>query len=324
MKELKQPWINWQSQSAAIQLPDNDPLRDNPLYRRVIGAENLETTVRAQINRWTAARLEKVTAGGIVQHPDHLLRQLFTTTTVNLTSTATQSVGIRPGDEPLRLPMGFWMNNDALLDDLELEVEAPVPATTTALYAQSLATFGFRLEEKAGNFSRPGDTFFAFVVPEAALEDNAVVREMGERGLISPKFAACALMVDFPNPVFSADRARLMRYVPTTATAADSLGDRVAQQILAAAGTLPADSPEARFAAHWNLPERHLARRLLRTAHRLSEEGPGTDHHQGRLRRLRPAGRVTPQTVQGHEAARVRTDPARHRYPRHRRDAADE
>ncbi|MFC5249198.1 hypothetical protein [Streptomyces nigrescens] len=255
MKELKQPWINWQSQSAAIQLPDNDPLRDNPLYRRVIGAENLETTVRAQINRWTAARLEKVTAGGIVQHPDHLLRQLFTTTTVNLTSTATQSVGIRPGDEPLRLPMGFWMNNDALLDDLGLEVEAPVPATTTALYAQSLATFGFRLEEKAGNFSRPGDTFFAFVVPEAALEDNAVVREMGERGLISPKFAACALMVDFPNPVFSADRARLMRYVPTTATAADSLGDRVAQQILAAAGTLPADSPEARFAAHWNLPD---------------------------------------------------------------------
>lgn len=256
MKELKQPWINWQSQSAAIQLPEDDPLRQNPLYQRVIGAENLESTVRSQINRWTQARLRAVTTGGTVQQPDHLLRQLFTTTAVNLTSTATQSAAVRPADDdPLPLPMGFWLNNDALLDDLELEVDAAVPATTATLYANSLERFGFRLEEKASDFSRPGDTFFAFVVPEAALEDNAVVRVMCEQGLISPKFAACALMVDFPNPVFSTDRARLLRYVPTTPTATDALGDRIAQRILAAAATLPADSPEAQFAANWNRPE---------------------------------------------------------------------
>ncbi|MFE0378120.1 hypothetical protein ACFW1M_21605 [Streptomyces inhibens] len=255
MKELKQPWPNWQSQSAAIQLAEDDPLRDNPLYQRVIGAENLESTIRSQINRWTRARLRAVTADGTVQHPDHLLRQLFTTTAVNLTSTATQSASIRPGDDPLPLPMGFWLNNDALLDDLELEVEAAVPATTTARYAHSLETFGFRLEEKASGFSRPGDTFFAFVVPEAALEDNTVVRVLCEQGLISRKFAACVLMVDFPNPVFSPDRARLMRYVPTTATAADAVGDQLAHRILDAAAELPADSPEGRFAAHWNRPD---------------------------------------------------------------------
>lgn len=256
MKELKQPWINWQSQSAAIQLPEDDPLRQNPLYQRVIGAENLESTVRSQINRWTRARLRAVTTGGIVQQPDHLLRQLFTTTAVNLTSTATQSATVRPADDdPLPLPMGFWLNNDALLDDLELEVDAAVPATTATLYANSLEKFGFRLEEKASDFSRPGDTFFAFVVPEAALEDNTVVRVMCEQGLISPKFAACALMVDFPNPVFSADRTRLLRYVPTTPTATEGLGDRIARRILDAAATLPADSPEAQFAAHWNRPE---------------------------------------------------------------------
>ncbi|MFH8681008.1 hypothetical protein [Streptomyces lydicus] len=255
MKELKQPWLNWQSQSAAIQLAADDPLRADPLYRRVIGAENLEPTVRSQINRWTRGRLRAVTDGGTVQHPDHLLRQLFTTTTVNLTSTATQSAAVGPDDDPLHLPMGFWLNNDALLDDLELEVDAAVPAAPAALYTAALDRFGFRLEEQAGDFSRPGDTFFAFVVPEAALEDNAVVRALWQQGLITPKFAASALMVDFPNPVFSADRARLMQYVPTGATAAAGLGDLIAERIVAAAGQLPADSPEAQFAAHWSRPE---------------------------------------------------------------------
>ncbi|MFE1772686.1 hypothetical protein [Streptomyces sp. NPDC059008] len=256
MKELKQPWINWQSQSAAIQLDADDPLRANPLYQRVIGAENLESTVRSQIDRWTRARLRAVTAGGTVENPDHLLRQLFTTTAVNLTSTATQSAAVGDGgDDPLPLPMGFWLNNDALLDDLGIEVDATVPATTATRYADSLDTFGFRLEEKASGFSRPGDTFFAFVVPEAALEDNSVVRAMCEQGLISPKFAACALMVDFPNPVFSAHRARLMRYVPTEATAVEGLGDRIAQRIVAAAGQLTAYSPEAQFAANWSRPD---------------------------------------------------------------------
>ena len=64
--------------------------------------------------------------------------------------------------------------------------------------------------------SLPGDTFFAFLVPEPAKEDLQVVFEMLRVGLLSPRFVICALMVDYPNPVYSPVRLELMKYVPDT------------------------------------------------------------------------------------------------------------
>lgn len=259
MKELRIPWINWQSERATIRLADDDPLRRDPLYQQVTGAQKLELTVRSLVTRWTAARLAAVTANGVVEHPDRLLRHLFTTTTVNLTSTDRQSSVITPESSDLVLPMGFWLNQDVLLDDLGLMARAAPPTVPAARYHASLTRFGFRLEERAEDggiaFRRPGDTFFAFVVPEAAHEDNEVVRQMIRNGLLSAKFAACVLMVDFPNPVFSPSRAHLMRYAPTVATEPSALCDRMALAITDAARTLPADSPEGRFAAHWQVPD---------------------------------------------------------------------
>lgn len=256
MKELKQPWSNWQSMSATIQLTPDDPLRDNPLHQRVIGAERLELAVRGLVSRWTAARLSAVVDDGMVAHPDHLLRQLFAGTTVNLASTSTQSATATPGGDDLVLPLGFWLNADALLNDLGLPVSVETaPSAPASLYADSLTTFGFRLEEQLSGFTRPGDTFFAFVVPEAAYEDNDVVRQSVEKGLIPARFAACALMVDFPNPVFSPVRAHLMKYVPTAPVPVSTWCDDIASAVVTAAGSLPADSPEAEFARDWALPE---------------------------------------------------------------------
>ncbi|UUU36114.1 hypothetical protein JIX56_43300 [Streptomyces sp. CA-210063] len=256
MKELKQPWSNWQSMSATIQLAPDDPLRDNPLHGQVIGAERLELTVKGLVSRWTSARLSAVVDDGMVTHPDHLLRQLFTTTTVNLASTSTQSATVASGGGELSLPLGFWLNADALLNDLGLPVSTgTVPSAPASLYADSLKAFGFRLEEQVSDFSQRGDTFFAFVVPEAAYEDNDVVRQLVEKGLVPARFAACALMVDFTNPVFSPARARLMTYVPTDPVPAPTWCDDIAAAVVAAARTGPADGPEAEFARNWALPE---------------------------------------------------------------------
>ncbi|CAL9338788.1 hypothetical protein [Streptomyces sp. Tu 3180] len=259
MKELRIPWINWQSERATIRLADDDPLRRDPLYQEVTGAQKLELTVRSLVTRWTAARLAGVTANGVVEHPDRLLRHLFTTTTVNLACTDRQSSVVTPESADLVLPMGFWLNQDVLLDDLGLVTRAAPPTAPAARYCASLTRFGFRMEERAEDgsvvFHRPGDTFFAFVVPEAAHEDNEVVRQMIRHGLLSAKFAACVLMVDFPNPVFSPPRAHLMRYAPTAATEPSALCDRTALAITDAARTLPADSPEGLFAAHWRVPD---------------------------------------------------------------------
>ncbi|MFC5664928.1 hypothetical protein ACFP3U_18300 [Kitasatospora misakiensis] len=255
MKELAQPWSNWQSQVATIDLPADSPVRTDPLFAQVVGAEILELTVRALVARWTTARLAAVTRTGTVDRPDHLLRQLFTTTSVNLSSSAVQSTAVTAASQDFPLPVGFWLNGDALINDLALPVTASVPLAPAAAYVAALTRFGFRLQEEASGFRRPGDTFFAFVVPEAAFEDNDVVRQMVGSGLLPAKFAACALMVDFTNPVFSADRARLMAYVPTVPTPAAGLAEQIAQAITKAAGTLPSTSPEARFAADWALPD---------------------------------------------------------------------
>jgi hypothetical protein len=258
MKELKQPWMNWQSENATIALADNDPLRQNALYRSLSGAQTLENIVRAGISRWTAARLKHaVTADGKVANVDWLLRQLCTTTTVNLTSTTTASrVAANRPEEALTLPLGFWLNADALLNSLEIPADFTFPSVAGKLYADSIMRYGFALMQ--GDFRQQGDTFFAFVVPEASFEDIDVVSQMVSAGVLSAHFAASILMVDFPNPVFSPARAKLLQYMPTTATidlAAGGLSQQIAQVISQAAQDQPADSPEAEFNANWELAD---------------------------------------------------------------------
>jgi hypothetical protein len=258
MKELKQPWLHWQSMNATILVGPDDPLRREPLYHSLSGAEDLELTVRAGVSRWTAARLKHaVTPEQQVSDLDRLLRQLCTTTTVNLTSsvTASSTVASNPA-KPLSLPLGFWLNVDLLLNDLGIPARFVPPGVPGQLYLDSLARYNFALVE--GEFRQPGDTFFAFVVPEAAFEDIEVVNQMVRRGFISAHFAASVLMVDFPNPVFSPARTSLLAYVPTKATmdpAGGGVSQQIAEAIVQAAGNLPAESPEAQFAENWQLAE---------------------------------------------------------------------
>lgn len=256
MKELKEPWLHWQSMKATILLDADDPLRANPLYARLSGAEDLEATVRAGVARWTAARLARAVRAGAVPNADWLLRQLCTTTTINLASTDVESGVLASPDVTLRPPLGLWLNADALLDVLGIPAEFEPPAMPGPLYANCVARHGFALVE--GDFRHPGDTFFAFAVPEASVEDTEVVRQMVAAGLLTARFAACVLMVDFPNPVYSPRRARLLAHLPCAATldpAGGGLSDQLATAIVAAAKGRPADGPEAELAANWALAE---------------------------------------------------------------------
>ena len=259
MKELKQPWLNWQSMNATIQLADDDPLRQNPLYQSLSGAEELENIVRAGISRWTRARLQNaVTTDRKIPNSDWLLRQLCTTTTVNLASTiVASSTAATAPSTTLLLPLGFWFNADVLVNPpLNIPVDSAVPSVTGKLYADSLVRYDFALVQD--DFRQPGDAFFAFVVPEAAFEDIDVIRQMVTTGILTAHFAASVLMVDFPNPVFSPARAKLFQYMPTAATldpAAGGLSQQIAAVISKAADGHPADSPEAEFKANWELAE---------------------------------------------------------------------
>jgi hypothetical protein len=162
--------------------------------------------------------------------------------------------------------MNFFINSDALGDILRLPalLSGSVPEVKRDFYKATLTKFDFRLAEgpicDAATFCRKGDTHFAFFVPVPSLGDMNTIRQLISSNVITRHFALSVLMVDFPNPVYSASRSHLLRYVPSTAAMQNGrsdLAEKTAAAIIQAASSQPPDSPEKRFAANWMLtPDR--------------------------------------------------------------------
>jgi hypothetical protein len=266
MKELRRPWNNWHSEVAGIPreaIPSQE-LRDSVLFQQKSGANVLEPIVRGWINSTVAARVNEHMKDGILTGAPDLVRPLFETTTVNLGSSSRLSEANTP---TLDLPMNFFVNSDVVGDVLRLPalLSGSVPQVKRAFYKATLAKFDFRLAEvplcDAATFCRKGDTHFAFFVPVPSFGDTNTIRQLIARNVITQHFALSVLMVDFPNPVYSASRSRLLRYVPLTAAVqngSSDLAEKTAAAIVQAAATLPAGSPEKRFAANWALAPNQL------------------------------------------------------------------
>lgn len=247
MKELRFPWINWHSPRNLILgtiFDAPDPLPRHPWFAEKQSADVFEKSVaRPSISRWNKARMATR-----AEPAARVLEQVVVSRTVNLISSSTLSRLALSAKEPVRLPQTFFVDSEALTEVLGLE---PPPAVNVdpELYRSTLERFDFRLRG-SGGFSRLGDTSFAFVVPERAFEDTSAMREAIKAGLISERLAACLLMVDFPNPVFSARRASLLAH------AAEDVPDgafsqATADAILTAAEGAPDGSAEREFAARW-------------------------------------------------------------------------
>lgn len=251
MKELKFPWLHWDSFKVHISpevFPPGDVRRDHRWFRAVTGAEVCETAVvMPSIVRWTNARFEQISNGSAQLDPVRLIEHVVTCPTLNLITSSTESAAARLGS-PVDLPPSFFVDVDALTE-LRLPVPPPI-AVRSELYTSSLETFAFRLTD--GGFSQPGDTHFAFVVPERAFEDTELLRQAVARGFITRRLAATLLMVDFCNPVFSAKRAQLLKHVPSAPDGGD-LSETIAQSIIAASEQTAEGSPERDFARRWSL-----------------------------------------------------------------------
>ena len=273
MKELKLPWLNWHSQAVPLRddfFAPNDPLRTDVFYHAgppagLRGAEDLELIVRAGIARWTAARFDRRTQNDTLEQAPEFIRQLLTTTTVNLVSSASETASLGD-DDTIRLPTTFFLNTDAIVDELMLPAALSRLKVAGAFYRACLQRYAVRLQD--GGTSLDRDSFFAFAVPEAALEDRAVLSLLLKRGAVSRRLALSLLLVDFPNPVFSEVRAALMAYVPDELRldGGADLDARFAAAVRASTGAGVAGSAEAAFLDLWDLPaeswEADLARRI--------------------------------------------------------------
>lgn len=254
MKELRQPWVHWHAPAAGIPpeaLAPDDPLRNDVLFQNRVTADQLETTVvRPGIQRWNRARLARALRGdSTLTEAPFFFRQVLETTTVNLITTDHVSQLIGDADE-ITLPITFFLDADRLLDVLGLEPEIDNIRVSGRLYRNSLDRYDVHRTD--GRHRIEGDTHFAFMIPEPAFEDTDVLGMLVRRGILTPRFAACLLMVDFPNPVFSQQRAALLPYVPETVRVSD-LEERFLAAVRAATGATAADSPERQLLAHWAL-----------------------------------------------------------------------
>lgn len=281
MKEIKLPWIHWDSPEAhifadAFAAADDRRRHEWFTMKQPGGAYTLEFAVaRPAIDRWARARFDLMVAGdGAIERPARFMEQILATPTVNLASSLRESRSASPTPSSVGLPESFFVDTDGL-DALGLETPPPL-VVDDDIYQATLRRFDVKLSDGRG-FERRGDTHFAFTVPERALEDQVVLRESRRIGLLSRRLAACLLMVDFPNPIFSDRRAALLAHVPSSATlngGQSAFSQETAEAILAAAETSPEGSPEREFAERWGVGDDFEApfNRVLTSYYRAIEE----------------------------------------------------
>lgn len=218
MKELRDPWIHWHSQAQSIPFESfgaNNPLRHHRLLQNRSNAENLERSVIIPlIERWTRRRIDKqLREGSNISGITHLMRQLLSTTSFNLVSSLEPSSLIKD-DSLVPIPTEFFIDKEGLLDTLDIFPDVGVIKFSGKHYKEIIQKYKVSLKDQRQQFEQQGDAFFPFLTPCRAFEDTVVLRELLSRELISEKFAATLLMIDFPNPIASIKRTSLMKYVP--------------------------------------------------------------------------------------------------------------
>ncbi len=282
MKELLFPWNNWRSfKFTADYLKTNWPVGKSQRLQQLSGAEDLETTLLASIRQFNTRRLN----AALARRPDNgdvmtnssgnarmvdgvrMLKHLFVTTEVNLISSG-QLSGLHPlepkpsgrPDNPVDIPDSFFLNANLLagggitaysgLGIAEARGFRDILRAGPADYASLVRDpkIGLKLAGQSG------DANFAWFVPEPSHADNSMVDEMMRRGVVSAEFVAAVLAIDVEQPVFSAARERLLKFVPKefnfpTSPGARTQPDDLTRQTidrLRAAGP-PSGSVEADF-----------------------------------------------------------------------------
>jgi hypothetical protein len=221
MKELVPPWNNWDSPDAAIS-EGNIPagVARDPLYTALSGADVLQTNFQGLQSRYTQRLVASSIKNGTVSDVAALLNRLINTITVNLQSSESKPVDTIDVDVP---PDFFIFHSALTMPQINLSFTMPASLKINRpMHDAFVSQHKFALQQLVDSkliYQQPGTTFFAFFVPVPAFEDMIAIRELINQHVIDANFAASILLVDFPNPVFSARRSSLMKYAKQIQTA---------------------------------------------------------------------------------------------------------
>jgi hypothetical protein len=268
MKELTAPWNNWQSPQASVNAAIVPPeVATDPLFLKLSGADKFQQAFQGAQFNLSVRFVRGAIQGNKVSNPPELLRRLIETTTVNFASSQVPS---NSTVDVTALPNDFFLNDSVLRNVLNLSYTLPPLSLTRGPYKTFVTTQRFKLVNRAGfngppDYAHPGPTFFSFFVPVPAYEDVKATQQLVLQKVISPKFAAAVLMVDFPNPIFSSARSSLSKYAAQIAQANLTPDPHDAESQFAALVTQAAASqpacdpasitsctPEQQFLYYWN------------------------------------------------------------------------
>jgi hypothetical protein len=283
MKELNRPWNNWKSELASVSaLVVPSAVAQEKFFENLSDANELEMVVRGGFQTYYKNWLEErfKTQGDITQLSDvnQMLRHIITNTTVNLTSTQIQSNGANtspPNSDISGIPNDFFLWDSALRAVLGLSYTIPPITLKRQDYDNYLSTHNFKLVQS--NHKKPdgsplyeqnGSTYFSFFIPVPAAEDLLMLKRIRSNKIVTDKFIAALLMVDFKNPVFSKKRSSLQQYanlIPTgtITSGVSSVPTDFAAKVRTAAAGQPTCDPtnldkctaEQQFLKTWDIPD---------------------------------------------------------------------
>jgi hypothetical protein len=258
MKELKFPWVHWHSMTASINddvLAPDDELRKEKLWIDKLGGQEFEIQVaKPGVIKWNEARFEKnVNVNDILENCLDFFRQVLSTTTINLITSRVESISI-DYKMLVRIPETFFFNKDVLMDEIGLEPNISPINFLGSHYLSSLDNFDFHIGDSEFKFK--GDTHFAFLVPEPSFEDVNIISLLISKGIVSKKFIASLLMVDFSNPIYSNKRKNLLKYFPEEASITDLYLEKyIKSEVEKSELASIKDSSEEIFLRNYNLSE---------------------------------------------------------------------
>jgi hypothetical protein len=251
MKELRAPWLHWNSQSVSIPpeaFAPGHPILGHRLMTDPVGAEILERDIiQPGIDRWTEARFDRAIQSGTLTAADTFLRQLVQTTSVNLVASDREFREVVAGvkvnvPQAILLDIEVWTR---LLDPLTIRGRVQVDG---GHLLQAVDDLGIALEDAAAGFRQPGEAFFALACPAPAYEDLSTIFALIDRGVLSAGLVRAILAVDFSNPIQSSRRAGLLRHMPKAGGLGTGTGscDTLIRDAFAAEAFARPDSDEAR------------------------------------------------------------------------------
>lgn len=214
MKEIEPPFNDWWRTARPLDLLELDlDSRAKALFAGATDASNLSEQVKRGIDRLAADRAIK---GLTLQQR---MRSLVTAFEMNLASDTLPFKARTLKETAVEIPAAFFV--DSRLLDKASPVRVERPAYGAALDRVD-SRFPPRSQTPAGQ--KPNrESQHAFVVPVRSAADNRIVDDLTAQGLLDAELVADVLAVDPTTPVFSPERASLIRFFPASAKSADDL-----------------------------------------------------------------------------------------------------